>query len=340
MRAVHVTLAATALAAPPSAFALAGAQSAPRPASSRRARLAGLRRHGTPATVDLRVSRRRVTLGRTVRFTGNVARTGAGERVALERGVREGRSRWRTVAGATVGQRGRFSFRVHPRRSAIYRAVLLGQASAVPAPDLVTAPSAAPASAAAPSTMQVSHARPVTVTPRFALTRRTLQLLGGGRIHVVGRLLPGAAGRAVVLERHTDRGWRTVASARTGRRGGFGLRWRPTGGAPARLRVLFAGDADNGRSTRAVGDASALARSVASWYYDAGATACGFHATYGVANRTLPCGTRVPMRHDGRSVVAVVDDRGPFVAGRDWDLSQTTAAALGFAGVGTIWVGG
>ena len=36
---------------------------------------------------------------------------------------------------------------------------------------------------------------------------------------------------------------------------------------------------------------------MASWYYDdAGATACGFHAHYGVANRTLPCGTKVRLR--------------------------------------------
>jgi rare lipoprotein A (peptidoglycan hydrolase) len=32
-----------------------------------------------------------------------------------------------------------------------------------------------------------------------------------------------------------------------------------------------------------------------------------------------------------------VDDRGPFVGGRDWDLNQNTAAALGFGGVGAVW---
>ena len=32
----------------------------------------------------------------------------------------------------------------------------------------------------------------------------------------------------------------------------------------------------------------------------------------------------------GRTVTAVVDDRGPYVAGREWDLNQNTAAALGF----------
>ena len=77
--------------------------------------------------------------------------------------------------------------------------------------------------------------------------------------------------------------------------------------------------------------------SVASWYEDGGSTACGFHAGLGVANRTLPCGTKVRFRHAGRSVTATVDDRGPYVGGRDWDLNQNTAAALGFDGVGTVW---
>jgi rare lipoprotein A len=76
---------------------------------------------------------------------------------------------------------------------------------------------------------------------------------------------------------------------------------------------------------------------VASWYDDAGGTACGFHATFGVANRTLPCGTKVTFRHNGHTVNAVVDDRGPFVGGRDWDLNQNAAAALGFSGVDSVW---
>ena len=57
----------------------------------------------------------------------------------------------------------------------------------------------------------------------------------------------------------------------------------------------------------------------------------------GVANQTLPCGTKVTFRYGGRTVTAVVDDRGPFVGGREWDLNQNTAGALGFGGVGTVW---
>ena len=56
------------------------------------------------------------------------------------------------------------------------------------------------------------------------------------------------------------------------------------------------------------------------------------------AHPWLPFGTKVMFRYRARTVTAVVDDRGPFVSGRDWDLNQNTAAALGFGGVGTVWV--
>jgi rare lipoprotein A len=32
-----------------------------------------------------------------------------------------------------------------------------------------------------------------------------------------------------------------------------------------------------------------------------------------------------------------VIDRGPYVAGREWDLTGATARALGFSGAGVIW---
>jgi rare lipoprotein A (peptidoglycan hydrolase) len=75
---------------------------------------------------------------------------------------------------------------------------------------------------------------------------------------------------------------------------------------------------------------------IASWYDDAGETASGWHARYGVANLTLRFGTRIQFVYEGRSVVATVDDRGPYVGGRTWDLGGSTAAALGFSGVNVV----
>jgi murein DD-endopeptidase MepM/ murein hydrolase activator NlpD len=63
-------------------------------------------------------------------------------------------------------------------------------------------------------------------------------------------------------------------------------------------------------------------------------TACGqtlTRDTHGVAHRTLPCGTRVLLSKNGRSVKTRVIDRGPFVRGITWDLTKATAEKLGFS---------
>jgi len=76
----------------------------------------------------------------------------------------------------------------------------------------------------------------------------------------------------------------------------------------------------------------------ASWYNDrSGRTASGMRHAYGVAHRTLPFGTRIRVTNlsNGRSIVAVVTDRGPFVRGRTLDVNQNVAHALGFIHHGT-----
>lgn len=87
------------------------------------------------------------------------------------------------------------------------------------------------------------------------------------------------------------------------------------------------------------GAPSGYRRRTASWYYDQGhQTACGFVAKYGVANKKLPCGTHVKFWRAGHTVTATVDDRGPYIAGRTWDLGQKTARRLHFQGVGVGYV--
>jgi rare lipoprotein A (peptidoglycan hydrolase) len=58
--------------------------------------------------------------------------------------------------------------------------------------------------------------------------------------------------------------------------------------------------------------------------------------TLGVANKTLPCGTKVKLRYHGRQITVPVIDRGPYVAGRDYDLTEATKERLGFPGVGNV----
>jgi rare lipoprotein A (peptidoglycan hydrolase) len=78
----------------------------------------------------------------------------------------------------------------------------------------------------------------------------------------------------------------------------------------------------------------------ASWYGGGGSLACGgtlTSSTQGVANKTLPCGTVVFLRYRGRKVEVPVIDRGPFVAGREFDLTEATKRALGFGDTGEVW---
>ena len=92
-------------------------------------------------------------------------------------------------------------------------------------------------------------------------------------------------------------------------------------------------------ATKHASPPSGYRRRTASWYRDDGLqTACGFDANYGVANKKLPCGTHVRLWRNGHSVTAIVDDRGPYVAGRTWDLDEHTARALHFKGIGVGYV--
>ena len=56
------------------------------------------------------------------------------------------------------------------------------------------------------------------------------------------------------------------------------------------------------------------------------------------AHKTLPFGTRLKVTHKGRSVIVVINDRGPFVKGRHLDLSRAAARKIGCAGVCTVHV--
>ncbi|MDM8299739.1 RlpA-like double-psi beta-barrel domain-containing protein [Collinsella tanakaei] len=68
-----------------------------------------------------------------------------------------------------------------------------------------------------------------------------------------------------------------------------------------------------------------------------GVTASGDIVTetsMGVAMLNVPLGTYVEIRYNGRSVIAVVNDRGPYVHGRVIDMQPAVARALGFLSVG------
>jgi rare lipoprotein A len=322
MRSVHVIIAATMLVVPASAFALTRASGAAGSANA------------SPATLlPVLVTPKHVSLGDAIEVAGQAPAVGSGGKVVLE--ARYGRqSAWQRLSTTFVTRHGTFAFHARPRHSGLLRAVPAGGQMAATAPG-------DPRTIAANTTPDDAAARRVIsfkVAAEMRATSRQHDVLAGDPVWVAGRLLPGRAGRTVALQGHSAAGWRTLAHARTGGRGGFAVRYTPGAtGIGRHLRVLFKGDRGNARSVDAAGAMTVYQQSVASWYQDGGSTACGFHAGLGVANRSLPCGTKVRFRHAGHTVTATVDDRGPYVGDREWDLNQNTAAALGFDGVGTVW---
>jgi rare lipoprotein A (peptidoglycan hydrolase) len=81
-----------------------------------------------------------------------------------------------------------------------------------------------------------------------------------------------------------------------------------------------------------------------SWYgpnFYGKRTACGLAMTrelIGVAHRTLACGTMVTFRNpaNGRTIALPVVDRGPYVYGRQWDLTGGACLALNHCYTGSL----
>jgi hypothetical protein len=181
---------------------------------------------------------------------------------------------------------------------------------------------------------------PVGVVPVVSATESRRNFLVGGSVVVRGAVLPIVAGRrTVALEEDRGAGWVTVAHAATHRRGRYRLRLRPSAAGTVELRVLVTGAGAWVRHR--LGTINIYREAFASWYGGGGSLACGgtlTNSTLGVASKTLPCGTIVGLRLGDRAIRVPVVDRGPYVAGREFDLTPATKRALGFGDLGMIWV--
>jgi hypothetical protein len=185
-----------------------------------------------------------------------------------------------------------------------------------------------------------SPALPVAVRAGIGVSAAHLSVLGTGTARVAGTVYPSRGGVAVDLQLREGRAWRTVARDRTGGRGRYRLSFSPQVGGSALARVRVGVDGPDVSSARRVGSVTVFHQAGASWYGPGGTTACGESltaGTLGVANKTLPCGTIVTLRYGSRTVRVPVIDRGPYVAGRDFDLTVATKQALGFGDVGDVW---
>lgn len=164
------------------------------------------------------------------------------------------------------------------------------------------------------------------------------------------------AGKTIEIERsghQTNWTWASTATATVASDGTFQASWATNhiGRFSIRAVLLGPGVAQTAAATPSVAQSAAATpsmivtvflNSVASWYGPTGRnsrTACGqklTSTTIGVANKTLKCGTQVALYYRGRTMIVSVIDHGPYVKGRSWDLTEATARALGFNGVGAI----
>jgi rare lipoprotein A (peptidoglycan hydrolase) len=220
---------------------------------------------------------------------------------------------------------------------ALLSTTILAVAPAIADSDTQSTTTAAAPAAAAPAAAVVKQTTSLSVRS----VRRTV--MSGQRVVVRGTLRPAGSGRAVSLQLgRSGGGWVTVDHDRTDRQGRYVLAWRASNTGTKRIRVHFGGNRALSSARHLAGTARIYRRAFASWY---GPGLYGQHlacggtlsaGTLGVAHKSLPCGTKVTLHYKGRTVRVPVVDRGPFVGGREFDLTAATKARLGFGSTGTV----
>jgi rare lipoprotein A (peptidoglycan hydrolase) len=208
----------------------------------------------------------------------------------------------------------------------------------------------APALADSDTQSQTTTAAAKTATPVATKASSTLTVssvrrtvVAGKRVVVRGKLRPAGSGRAVSLQiGRRGGGWLTVDHDRTDGKGRYVLAWRASKTGTRPVRVHFGGTRELSSTRHLAGTARIYRRALASWYGPGlygGHLACGGTLTpntLGVANKSLPCGTKVTLHYKGRTVRVPVVDRGPYVGAREFDLTAATKAKLGFGSTGTV----
>jgi hypothetical protein len=222
-------------------------------------------------------------------------------------------------------------------RSANLRLATLPAIAALALPPLALAASGGsgvavpgPPSATAAHTASVSG-NGITLTGREAT-------MNGGWLPLQGTVSPAAQGDTVELQQQSGSTWTTVATATTAANGAFHVTWHPHIWGTVPVRATLAGGSRVSPALTVTVYRSAIATLYGPTLWGRH-TACGeklTHATLGVANRKLPCGTPVTLYYQGRTIVVPVIDRGPYANHANWDLTMATGAALGMKETETI----
>lgn len=261
-------------------------------------------------TPSVTVSDRTPAPGQRVVVEGK-AQTSYGQTLTLEYAP-SGTEDYQPVGTTRVGHGDRFRVSGTPPASGALRVTVVPNAASEPV---------------------VSRAVGVRVVRGLDVGGRRLHVRAGRTAVVKGRYAPGERVRLQAF--HSGR-WRTLDSATVRGGGKFTARARVRTAMSAPARLVAGGNA------RKVGRLNVYRYAQASWY---GPGLYGNHlgcggtltpGTLGVANKSLPCGTKVTLRHGSRTVRVKVVDRGPYVGGREYDLTAATARKLGFSGTGAI----
>jgi hypothetical protein len=262
-------------------------------------------------TARLSASQRTVPFGERFALAGSVPGIG-GTKVRIKFRP-SGARRWKLLDTVHTDPRGTYRDRARAHRSGFYRAV--------------------------PGRGHASLPEAVRVRSAAALHVAKHSVVLGNGVRLEGLVRPGGHRPVKVVVRGPGGGVVRDASSRRGR---YALRGRPRGTGSYKLRAYA------GANKRALGSSSVARRvtvyryAAASWYGPGlygNKLGCGgtlTAGTLGVAHKSLPCGTKVTFRRNGRTVRVPVVDRGPYVGGREYDLTAATAQKLGFQGHGPI----
>jgi hypothetical protein len=178
--------------------------------------------------------------------------------------------------------------------------------------------------------------------PQVGVHHKRLDVKVGHRLAVSGHLFglpPGATRPTARLQLRRGRHWRTLDRDRVSGSGRFVLHHRARVAESGRARLRLSSG-----QTRRLGRLNVYRYAEASWYGPGlygGHLGCGGTLSpgrLGVANKSLPCGAKITLRHGRRTLRVRVIDRGPYVGGREFDLTAATARRLRFSGHGAILV--
>lgn len=236
---------------------------------------------------------------------------------------RAGADGFRPVKQVRTGADERWSARVHPRRTGVWRARLAE-------PD---EPGLLAERAAAPRTSEAERVRVRSVTRAKVVTRHAVR---GEKLKVRGVVKP--RGRRAVVVRVGGQRYKT----KTNRKGRFAVSRKAKSTGTKKVVVRSRGNAAANASRDRAGRLTVYRKAYASWYgpgFFGNRTACGQtlrRGTLGVAHKTMPCGTKLKLRNAGKTVTVRVIDRGPYVHGREFDLTQETKERIGFGSTGTV----